>query len=129
MNSAEYSTRKITDPKWRGRDGYQLGFDVQSEKPNELVVVLTENFFRSYRGRKQEFVAGVKLIGGDAIQAVALSPQDFKTNDKKALSSWKNLDLLSFRAYYDKGEKMIGSKSWSGPRPEFRKMYWQVKDN
>ena len=32
----EFSTRKINDPKWRGQQGYQLTFDVQSEKPNWL---------------------------------------------------------------------------------------------
>ncbi len=121
----EYSTRKITDPKWRGQEGHELALDVQSDKPNELVVVLTENFFRSYRGRSQEYVAAVKLDGGSGMQNVTLSPQDFKTSDGKALSSWKNVDLLSFRAYYGQGEKLIGSKNWNGPQPVFRKLYWQ----
>ena len=59
----QFWTRKLTDPKWRGRPGYRLTVDVKTEKPNELVVVLTENFFRSYRGKQQDFVAVVKLGG------------------------------------------------------------------
>ncbi len=124
----EFSTRKLTDPKWQGRDGQQLAVEVQTEKPNELVIVLTENFFRSYRGKSQEFVAVVKLSGGKDRQAVTLDPKDFKTFDGEGLSSWKNVDLLSFRAYYDKGEKLIGSKSWAGPQPKFKKLWWQAHD-
>jgi dienelactone hydrolase len=124
----EFSTRKLTDPKWRGQEGQRLAVEVQAEKPNELVIVLTENFFRQYRGKMSEFVAVVKLGGGKDKQTVVLEPKDFKASDGKALSSWENVDLLSFRAYYDKGEKLIGSKSWAGPQPVFRKLWWQVKD-
>lgn len=120
----EFSTRKINDTKWRGQDGYQLAFDVQSEKPNELVVVLTENFFRSYRGRSKEYVAVVKLDGGNEPQAISLEPQDFTASDGKPLVSWRELDLLSFRAYYDKGKKVLGSKNWAGPQPIFHGLRW-----
>ena len=64
----EFSTRKLADPKWQGQPGQRLTLDVQAEKPNELVIVLTENFFRSYRGKQQEFVAVVKLNGGKDTQ-------------------------------------------------------------
>ena len=121
----EFSTRKLTDPKWQGQPGQRLTVAVQAEKPNELVIVLTENFFRQYRGKMKEFVAVVKLDGGKDSQTLALEPKGFKTSDGEALSSWKNVDLLSFRAYYDKGEKLIGSKTWAGPQPVFRKLYWQ----
>ena len=119
------STRKLADPKWQGQPGQRLTLDVQAEKPNELVIVLTENFFRSYRGKSQEFVAVVKLNGGKDTQTVSLEPKDFKTSDGEALSSWKNVDVLSLRAYYEKGGKLLGSKSWVGPQPVFRKLWWQ----
>ena len=123
----EYSTRKINDPKWRGRSGQQLAFDVKSEQPNELVVVLTESFFRSYRGKQRQFVAVVKLTGGDKLQPILLSHSDFAAADGAAtLSSWRSVDLLSFRAYYDKAEKLVGSKSWAGPQPELRNLRWEV---
>lgn len=121
----EFSTRKLTDPKWQGQTGQRLVLDVQAEKPNELVIVLTENFFRFYRGKSQEFVAVVKLDGGTDFQNVSLGPEDFKTLDGEALSSWKHVDLLSLRAYFDKAGKSLGSKSWAGGQPKFRKIWWQ----
>lgn len=125
----DFSTRKLADPKWQGQTGQRLAIEVQTEKPNELVIVLTENFFRFYRGKSQEFVAVVKLNGGPDSQNVFLAPGDFKTIDDEALSSWKNVDLLSFRAYYDKGEKLVGSKNWAGPQPVFKKLWWQATDH
>ncbi len=123
----EFSTRKLTDPKWQGQPGQRLTVEVQAEQPNELVIVLTENFFRQYRGKQREFFALVTLNGKET-QSATLEPQDFKTSNGEALSSWKNVDLLSFRAYYDSGEKLIGSKRWAGPQPVFRKLSWRGKD-
>lgn len=121
----EFSTRKLTDPKWQGQTGQRLVLDVQAEKPNELVIVLTENFFRFYRGKSQEFVAVVKLDGGTDFQNVSLGPENFKTMDGESLSSWKHVDLFSLRAYFDKAGKSLGSKSWAGGQPKFRKLWWQ----
>ncbi|MGE0606595.1 MAG: alpha/beta hydrolase family protein [Pirellulales bacterium] len=121
----EYSTRKLADPKWQGQPGQRLAMQVQAEQPNELVVVLTENFFRSYRGKMREFVAVVKLNGGQEMQTVSLEPKDFKASDGEGLSSWKNVDLLSLRAYFEKGQQLLGSKEWAGSHPVFRKLSWQ----
>jgi hypothetical protein len=120
----EFSTRKLTDPKWQGQTGQLLTLDVQADKPNELVIVLTENFFRQYRGKQRELAAVVKLSGGRDMQTVKLDPKDFTTIDGEALSSWKHVDLLSLRPYYEKGDKLLGGKSWSGPQPVFRKLWW-----
>jgi len=123
----QFWTRKITDPKWQGRPGHRLTFDVKAEAPNELVVVLTENFFRSYRGRKQDFASVVKLAGGDRWQTVSLSPGDFKAvNGENVASSWTNVDLLGLRAYYEEGERLLGSKTWGGSQPTFRNLRWTV---
>lgn len=121
----EFSTRKLGDPKWQGQPSQRLALDVDAEKPNELVVVLTANFFRSYRGKSQEFVAVVNLNAGKDTQTVSLETKDFKTSDGVALTSWKNVDLLSLRAYYEKEGKLLGSKSWAGGQPKFRKLWWQ----
>ncbi len=120
----EYSSRKLSDPKWQGQINQRLTLEVQAEQPNELVIVLTENFFRSYRGPQQECVAVVKLHGGRDSQTIALEPGDFQTIDGEALSSWKNIDMLSLRAYYEKGEKVLGSKNWAGSQPVFRRLWW-----
>ena len=121
----EYSTRKITDPKWRGQPGQRLTLDVEAEQPNDLIVVLTENLFCPYRGRSQEFVAVVNLNGGAGTQSVSLDPADFKTIDGEAMSSWKNVDLLSVRAYYEQAGTMLGSKNWAGGQPKLQKLWWQ----
>ncbi len=121
----EFSSRKLGDPKWQGQAGQRLALDVQAEKPNELVIVLTENFFRSYRGKSQKFAAVVKLVGGKDTENLSLELKDFKTNDGEVLSSWKNVDVLSLRAYLDASGKLLGNKSWSGSQPVFRKLWWQ----
>lgn len=120
----EYSTRKISDPKWQGQPGQRLTLEVQTEKENELVIVLTENFFRGYRGKQKEFVAVVKLAGGKDSQTISLVPKYFKTDEGEALASWKNVDLLSLRAYHEKGGQLLGNKKWTGPQPVFRKLSW-----
>jgi dienelactone hydrolase len=125
----EFSTRKLADPKWQGQPGQQLGVEAQAEKPNELVILLTTNYFRSYRGKSQEFAAVVKLDGGKDTHTAMLEAKDFKASDGESLSSWSNVDLLSFRAYYDKDEKLVGSKSWLGAQPVFRKLWWQSREN
>lgn len=116
----EFSTRKLTDPKWRVKEGQKLMVEAQTEKPNELVIVLTENFFRQYRGEQKEFIAVVKLNGGKDTQTITLEPKDFKASDSETLLSWSNVDLLSFR---------IGSKSWAGPQPVLRKLWWGAEGN
>lgn len=123
----EFSTRKVADPKWRGQQGQRLTVEVRAERPNALVIVLTENVFRPYRGKQKEYVAVAKLGGGEETRAVTLAPKDFRASDGEALSSWRNVDLLSFRAYYEKGEKLLGSKSWAGPQPVFGKVWWEGK--
>ena len=120
----EFSTRKLADPKWRGQPGQRLAIDVRAEKKNELVVVLTENVFRGYRGKQKDFVAVVKLDGGKEPQSVSLGPKEFKSGDGTALATWVNVDLLGLRAYSVVGGKPVGSRSWAGRQPTFRKMWW-----
>ncbi len=120
-------TRKITDPKWRGGDGESLAFEVRTEKPNQLIVVITENFFRGYRGRRRgDSVTVVKLPGGGDWHTIRLAPNDFIHQEtSKRLESWEVADLLGFRAYYgDRGAQVLGSTRWAGGRPEFRNLRW-----
>jgi len=122
----EYSTRKLADPKWQGQNAQRLALELQAENPNPLVIVLTTNVFRSYRGKQQEFVALVNLTGGKDIQSIRLDPQDFQTGDGQRLSSWSQVDLLSLRAYFERNGQILGSKTWAGPQPVFKKLEWQV---
>jgi dienelactone hydrolase len=121
----QFWTRKIADPKWRGRAGYRLTVDVNAEKPNQLVIVLTENCFRSYRGKQRDWIAVAGLAGGGRWQTIRLSPHDFQAaGQSEPLSSWDNVDLLGFRAYYEEGNGLRGSKTWAGPQPKLRNLHW-----
>lgn len=120
----EYSTRKLTDPKWQGKPGQRLTFEVTTEKPNELVVILTENVFRPYRGKQRQAAAVVKLAGGTEPQTVSLQLKDFGDGPV----SWQTVDLLSLRAYFEAEGKVLGSKSWAGGQPRFRNLRWEGDD-
>lgn len=121
----EFSTRKLSDPKWQGQAGQSLVLELKSDKPNDLVIVLTENFFRFYRGKSEEYVAVIPLPGGPDQHTFSLKPSDFQSPLGERLASWQNIDILSLRAYYQKGEKLMGSKQWQGPLPQFQKLYWK----
>jgi len=102
--------------------------DVKAERPNPLVVVLTENFFRPYRGKRRDFAAVVKLPGGDRWQTISLSPEDFKAlGGEGVLPSWSNADLLGLRAYCDDGGRRLGTKAWAGPQPTLRSLRWTAE--
>ena len=118
----EFSTRKLSDPTWQGKPGQRLTFEVTAEKPNELVVVLTENFFRPYRGKQRQAAAVVKLAGGKEPQTVSLKLTDFGDGP----ASWQTVDLLSLRPYVETDGKVLGSKSWAGSQPRFRNLRWEV---
>lgn len=121
----EFSTRKLADPKWRGQADQRLALEVRVDRPNELVVVLTEHFFRAYRGKQREFTAVVQLAGGKEPQCIFLRPKDFVADGPQRLSSWSDVDVLSFRAYHERSGKLLGSKRWDGPQPVFRKLWWR----
>jgi hypothetical protein len=121
----QYWTRKLADPAWRGQPAYRLTCGVQSPQANELPIIVTENFCRFYRGKQQDFVAVVKLAGGQKWQTISLSPGDFRAaKGDGALAAWANVDLLGLRAYYDEGGKLLGSKKWAGPQPKLRNLRW-----
>ncbi len=120
----EYSTRKLSDPKWRGAPGRKLAVTARVSASNDLIVVLTENFFRGYRGAQREYTATVKLTGGPDATAAMLSPSDFRTPEGVPLETWSNVDVLSLRPYFERGTYLVGGKSWTGPQPEFRRLWW-----
>lgn len=120
----EFSTRKLSDPTWQGKPGQRLTFEVTAEKPNELVVVLTENFFRPYRGKQRQAAAVVKLAGGKEPQTVSLKLTDFGDGP----ASWQTVDLLGLRAYVEADGKVLGSKNWAGTQPRFRNLRWEGGD-
>ena len=67
----------MTDPKWRGPEGAKLALTIQSEQPNMLGIVLHENMWRHYRGKKRTYMAEVKLKGNEA-ETVTVGLSDFE---------------------------------------------------
>ena len=122
----QFWTRKISDPKWQGQPDDRLAFDVRAEKPNALIVILTENFFRPYRGRQRDLIATVDLPGGTDWHSVGLAPSRFKTPEGDGSpESWSRVDLLGFRAYYGRRDDVVaGSTQWAGSQPDFRNLRW-----
>ncbi len=123
----QHWTRKVTDPKWRGPKGAKLALTIQSEQPNVLGIVLHENTWRNYRGKKRTYVAEVKLKGGK-VETVALSLSDFRNvTDGVPLKSWDELDELGFVAKATiRGMKPIevAADPWQGPKPLFKRLEW-----
>lgn len=123
----QYWTRKLSDPKWQGSEDSALVLDVRVETDNELVVVITKNFFRPYRGLSEDFVAVVPSKGSKTCQTVELKASDFQsTKDGSSMTTWQQTDLLGFRAYYRerKAESKFGTTRWAGNRPAFREIRW-----
>ena len=127
----QHWTRKVTDPKWRGPKGAKLTLALQSEQPNVLGIVLHENTWRRYRGKKRTYVAEAKLKGGKT-ETVAFDLGDFKNvTDGVPLKNWEQLDELGLVAKTTiRGAKPIevAADPWQGPQPVFKRLEWQLKD-
>jgi len=127
----QHWTRKVTDPKWRGPKGAKLALTIQSEQLNVLGIVLHENTWRHYRGKKRSYVAEAKLKGGQT-ETVALDLSDFKNvTDGVPLKSWDELDELGLVARTTiRGAKPIevAAEPWQGPKPVFKRLEWQLED-
>ena len=123
----QHWTRKVTDPKWRGPKGAKLALIIQSEQPNVLGIVLHENTWRHYRGKKRTYVAEVKLKGGKP-ETVTVDLSDFKNVTAGVpLKSWAELDELGLVAKATiRGAKPVevASDPWQGPRPVFKRLEW-----
>ena len=126
----QHWTRKVTDPKWRGPKGAKLALTIQSEQPNVLGLVLHENTWRHYRGKKQTYVAEVNLKGGQMV-TVTVDLSDFKNvADGEPLKSWAELDELGLVAKATiRGPKPVevAADPWQGPRPVFKRLEWVLQ--
>ena len=123
----QHWTRRVTDPKWRGPKGAKLALTIQSEQPNVLGIVLHENTWRSYRGKRRTYVTEVKFKGSKP-ETVTVGLSDFKNvTDGVPLKSWGNwMNLASWlRPRFAgrnrwKWRRILGrdhgrfSSSWSG---------------
>lgn len=97
----------------------KLVLEVASAKPNKLVVLLGD------------FAAELDLVGGNALQRLALSPSDFENFSGEPLPDWAQIRRLKLspaehlrapRGTDAKPKKLGGN--WKGPDPVFRSLHW-----
>lgn len=121
-------TRKITDPKWRGPVGAKLALTLTLPETNTLTVVLSQNEWRSYRGKKATYVCRREVSGSTAPQTISLSLADFKTSDGLVLESWEQLDQLALCARFEESqtEKRPEPVLWKGEIPTFHRLEWRL---
>lgn len=119
-------TRKITDPKWRGPEGAKLAITLTMPETNKITIVLQENEWRSYRGKKATYTCRREVSGGAKPQTLSLSPADFKTNDGTALANWDQIDQLGICAQFEDGAggQRSAPAKWNGDFPQFRRVEW-----
>ena len=126
----QHWTRKVTDSMYRGSDTAWLSLQIQSEQANSFVIVLQQNTWRAYRGKKCTYVAVVDLKGGKP-ETIRLSPVDFKeVQTGNTLQTWAEIDELGLCAKYQvkRGTPQTFPKTpWKGARPELIRLEWQMK--
>ncbi len=111
-------THKVYDPQWAAPAGAKLAIEVQSEKPNKMVIGI------------DQFVAEVEVKGGVEWQSIVLSPSDFQDSAREALTSLEGIKELRFadqenlRDKQTKKNRKIGA-TWNGKAPAFRNLHWK----
>jgi cephalosporin-C deacetylase-like acetyl esterase len=126
----QHWTRKMTDSMFRGPREARLSLRIQSEQPNSFVLVLQQNTWRAYRGKKGTYMAVVDLKGGKP-ETIRLNPADFKeVQTGNTLQTWAEIDELGLCAKYQvkRGTPQTFPKTpWKGARPELIRLEWHMK--
>lgn len=120
-------TRKITDPKWRGPEGAKLAITLTMPETNTITIVLQENEWRSYRGKKVTYTCRREITGDEKPQTLSLSAADFTTSDGIALANWSQLDQLGICAQHEERGKQREAVKWLGDMPTFHRLEWQMR--
>lgn len=121
-------TRKIADPKWRGPVGAKLAITLTMPETNTITIVMQENEWRSYRGKKATYTCRREITGAASPQTLSLSAADFKTGDGATLKNWSQLDQLGICAQHEERErgKQPEPAKWMGDMPKFHRLEWQT---
>lgn len=113
QDSWERMTHKVYSDLWKAPEKATMVLDVRSEKPQTLLVGLGE------------YVAEVKLAGGEQWQAFRLSPEDFRYRSRRGKDRDKAGPLANWRGIK---ELKLAPKHKGDPRPEFRNLRWVVDE-
>lgn len=119
-------TRKLTDPAWRGEGNDTLALTLRVPRTNVLHLVVVENEWRNYRGRRKTFICSREIPGNDQQQTITFRPEDFSgvNSTDGELKSWDEIDLLGLCNHFDDGKKR-DVRIWQGPGAEFVRLAWE----
>lgn len=127
------STRKLTDPKWRGPDGGKLVFEIKSVDDNALTVKFNCNGWGAYLPGKPvvDYVVVKELKASPDWQAVSIGAEELVALDPRITAPPANWQTVTEFSISPSGEVMkdgkkvkAGGKAWKGPR-EIRNMRWE----
>jgi hypothetical protein len=127
------TTRKLTDPKWRGPNGGKLLFEIRCEADNALVITFNCNGWGAIQPGKPtvDYVAVKELKGSPEWQTVSITADELVALDlkvKEPLANWQAVTEFSIcpsgETVKDGQKIKAGGKAWKGPR-EIRNMRWE----
>lgn len=122
---AQFWTRKLTDPVWRGREGTKLKLTLKLPQTNTLSFVVIENEWRSDRGPRKTYVCEKEIAGSDTDQTVSLIANDFVAGSE-VLKSWGNVDQFGIcRHFAERGTTTTRKPSWTGAAPTLVRLEWE----
>ena len=98
-------TFKINAEKYRPDDGMFLMLDAYGKREGYLTVKLIADYF----GKRTEYCAAVKMVGGDVWQNVKIEQNKFKTPEGMILKSYEKIEAIEFD--FD-GECVINNVLW-----------------
>jgi hypothetical protein len=86
---------------------------------NRFHIVLQQNEWRSYRGKRRTFVCSREIPGSDAPQTLTLDLKDF-TSAEGPLTTWSEIDQLGLCAHFvAKAPPRATPRSGKAPRRSF----------
>lgn len=122
---AQFWTRKLTDPVWKGREGTKLKLTLKMPQANTLSFVVIENEWRSDRGPRKTYVCEKEIAASDTDQTVSLSTNDFVAGSE-VLKSWGNVDQFGIcRHFAERGTTTTRKPSWTGAAPTLVRLEWE----
>ena len=98
-------TFKVASRRFKPSDGAMLMLDVYTKESATLTVKLITDYF----GNKNEYLARVKVLGGDVWHNVMLECSKFKTEEGLPLKSYEKIQALSIDA---DSEYLINNALW-----------------
>ena len=88
------STYIVGDRRYKGDKGVLLQFDLYSELPRVVDVIL---YTVNENDEKKEYVAKVQLVGGEEWQKVTLTSSSFTDELHKGLPNWNDIKKMTIK--------------------------------